>query len=410
MTTEIERGSSPAAEVTDRIRLFGLGSAGTTERVRPLRISTMQEMLLLEAMMRGTGGLDRNQFAQNPWGFPFIPFPEPAGVFNGHHRVLIPDGTSINIGQHPIYWIDESLTTPTEDEEKDPARWCVRMFYLIMGFGLWTQELQWISAPCMKLQVQSIGSVEYENYIKGFESGLSEVRYTVNDLLVPLDVIERESRKAIAECLRLQRTAWTAYRTEQLAAYEYSQRLITDLEFTPWKGLSEELGTLCSEIAQAASENLSLSLWIDPLYDCIGKIVRFFDTLEANNVVLSAVSLRTQSASVNEYNRIYNGIAQYQEKIVESGYEYQLNDAANKMISNSTDVSDPDHFAKLYRVAENIYLNLERRLRLQTVNYARILNDQDPFATYTEMEIIHSDEGNIGQDNLPSLRSIASRY
>lgn len=396
--------------MTNRIRLFGLGSGGTTQLVKPLRISTMQEMLLLEAMMRGTGGLDRGQFAQNPWGFPFIPFPSGSGDYNGSYRIQIPEGTSINIGQHPIFWIDESLTTPTEDEQNDPARWCVRMFYLIMGFGLWSEDLQWISAPCMKLKVQSIGGVEYENYVKGFESSLSDVRYTAEDLYIPLEAIEHEAKQAIAKCVRLQKASWTAYRTEQLAAYKHSVRLITDPDFTPWMKLSDELAEVCGAIGEASAGNESLSLLVDPLYESIGKIISFFDSLEANIVILSAVSLRSHSASVDEYNRLYNGIAQYQTKIIESGYESQLQEAVNEMMNNATSDSDAEHFARIYRIAENIYVNIERRVKLQTVNYARILSDQEPFATYTEMEIIHSTEGNIGVDNLPSLRAISSRY
>ena len=409
MTTQVGQESNPSEDITDRIRLLGLGEAGDTSKVTPLRLNTMQEMLFLEAMMRGEG-LDRSQFAQNPWGFPFMPFPASNGRLNGVYPILVPEGTPITIGQHPIYWIDENLTRPTEDEQRDPSRWCVRMFYLIMGFGLWNDRNQWISAPCMKLEVQSIGSVEYENYLQGFESSLENVRYTVDDLIVPLEVIEREASRAIHRCQQIQRDSWTSYRTEQLTAYEYSLRLLTDLDYTPWHNYSDELAEICAQIATASEERQSLSEYVDPLFGVVSEIVKFFDRLETNNVILSAISLKSHAANVNEYNRISAGIAQFRSNIKESGYANQLQEAANKMINDATEDSGPEHFTKIYQKAENLYLNIERRLKLQTVNYARVLSDQEPFATYTEMEIIESGDENIGLDNLPSLSALSSKY
>jgi len=149
--------------------------------VKPFRLSTPTEISVLRKVFVRISGLKVGQFAENGFGFPFIPFPE-IDAQNPNRTKLSPANTSSRFLFHPIYWVDPRITQPTEAEYEDPARWSIRMFYELLSFGLLNPEtLQWLN-PAMVKGINYTPS-DVNNLLNDAPSVLDSVRFHDEDRL-----------------------------------------------------------------------------------------------------------------------------------------------------------------------------------------------------------------------------------
>src|SRR5699024_9776197 len=114
---------------------------GKVLNIQPFTMITSAQRTVMERFMEETSGLTRKEFSANSWGFPIIPIPKVRRA-NGRTR-LAPNTVKEDFLGHPIYWINPELTQfdPKRETEEE---WSIRMFYLILGMGYWTDDLMWI--------------------------------------------------------------------------------------------------------------------------------------------------------------------------------------------------------------------------------------------------------------------------
>lgn len=177
-------------------------------------------------------GLETKQLAVNSFGYPFIPIPEVRR--NGDRVRLAPRNANIDFLGHPIYWIDPELSERREGETNE--QWNVRMFYLILSFGMF-DGLEWIDF----LTVRGIES-EYtsmgESPIIAYHSNAinhcfaDEPQFRLlgeGDRVIPAEDTERAAERALATLDNIQTEDKDAYESSLEDAYA----LLVSQFFTP---------------------------------------------------------------------------------------------------------------------------------------------------------------------------------
>lgn len=166
--------------------------------IRPLTIVPSPRKFALDSVFSESSGLSRDQFASNSWGFPPIPIPE-WRTGNQIYR-----GAPKNVNQefigHPIYWIDPKLSDMMDGETREA--WSIRMFYLILGFGYWSNPedvARWIDYPKSKGVEHSFSDMQIYHQPGNPPCGYDRVGMLgKEDLKVPLSEIEEHTSLVIA--------------------------------------------------------------------------------------------------------------------------------------------------------------------------------------------------------------------
>ena len=106
-------------KVMERLVRSGQLDTSVTRRVQLFRVSTIHEMVAMRVLMEDESGLAqrRNEFVENPWGFPYVPVPRFRRANTAGLR-LAPEHISFEWFGHPIYWIDPELTRFREEEKR----------------------------------------------------------------------------------------------------------------------------------------------------------------------------------------------------------------------------------------------------------------------------------------------------
>lgn len=171
-----------------------------------MKLLSSEEKSRLEKAFVFMTGLRRDQFAMNSWGFPFIPIPEPREN-NGRVR-LAPSNLRRDFMGHPIYWIDPELTAWNPEEEPE-EHWCIRMFYLIMAFGLWGKKdtRQWVDFIQWRMATMGL-SIDFtdDDYDAYHLSNIPPSRFDQlqllrdDDMRIPESQWSREFEETIRRC------------------------------------------------------------------------------------------------------------------------------------------------------------------------------------------------------------------
>lgn len=374
-----------AEDFIEQMKVFGLGSSGDLSQVRPFRISTMQETTIMRAVFMKVSGLNSEQFAENPWGFPFVPYPTPNRSTSKRHTITIPENVSFDFAGHPIFWIDTRLTAPTRAESIDPARWSVRMFYLMLALGLMEPDtLQWVHGPRGK--GVSMSESDLHNHINDFDSPLDKVRYTAQDLAVPYEEVVAQANVALAQVENLQERQWTVYREEQKRALAEGQAILSGDE-SEWESIDENIRDITNKVVAATTKGNkgAATELVGPAYDEAERLVNLINRYERLCVILASPVLRAQSRSSSSYTSVATAMQMYNHSVINGGYEDVINKAVEQLFEATS--LDVDQFVIFSNTAANLYLDVHRRLDLGVENFQLVENGEQPYRDYSEMQM-----------------------
>lgn len=372
-----------AEDFIEQMKVFGLGSSGSLSQVRPFRISTMQETTIMRAVFMKVSGLNSEQFAENPWGFPFVPYPTQNRSTSKTRNVMVPENISFEYAAHPIFWIDPRLTAPTRSESIDPARWSVRMFYLMLALGVMDPEsLKWVSGPRGK--GVSMSESDLHNHIHDFDSNLSKVLYTTQDLAVPYEDVVDQANVALTQVETLQERQWNVYRAEQKSALHAGQAILAGDE-AEWESIEENIREITEQVVKMTAKGVKSTELIAPAYDEAGRLVELINRYERLCVILASPVMRAQARSSSSYTSVATAMQMYNHSVINGGYEEVINKSVEELFS-ATSV-DVDQFVNYSTTAANLYLDVHRRLDLAVENFQLVESGEQPYRDYTEMQM-----------------------
>lgn len=381
--TGAEVPGDKAEDFIKQMKVFGLGSNGSLSQVRPFRISTMQETTIMRAVFMKVSGLNSEQFAENPWGFPFVPYPTPNRSSSTSRMVMVPENVNFSYAGHPIFWIDTRLTQPTRAESIDPARWSVRMFYLMLALGLMDPEtLQWISGPRGK--GVSMSESDLHNHIHDFDSNLSKVLYTAQDLAIPYEDVVAQANIALAQVENLQERQWTVYREEQKSALSSGQKILAGSE-EEWESIEDNIREITEQVVKLTAKGIKATELIAPAYDEANRLIQLINRYERLCVILASPVMRAQSRSSSSYTSVATAMQMYNHSVINGGYEEIINHSVEQLFEATS--MDVDQFVIFGNTAANLYLDVHRRLDLAVENFQLVESGEQPYRDFTEMQM-----------------------
>lgn len=334
--------------------------------IRPFRLSTSVEIATMRRVFVRLSGLNVGQFAENSFGFPFIPYPE-IDPTNVDKVKLSPANTSPAFVFHPIYWIDPRLTAPTEEEFKDPARWSVRMFYELLSFGLLNPEtLQWLNPAVVRGVKYSPADID--SFLNSAPSVLDQVVFR-DDERIPgyssSDVLEA-TEVALERIRAIQQREVSRIRALRNSALADTQAVMSGTD--NWRTIYERLAKVATEIDQSRASGMPISSYVDEVYAAKTDVARYLASIDDAILGLS-YDIADQSSYSNDAIVKFAAIAALTKrgKGLVSKYESELdNYLANLFTKNPT----VDGNSMMVAVV-NMYNNVMERLALAYRNFER---------------------------------------
>lgn len=367
--------------------------------IRPFRLSTVQEMISLRVVVEDESNLrqSNNEFIENPWGFPFIPVPNWSVADREKRMRLAPKRISYEWIGHPIYWIDPKLTRLRKAEVKDPARWAVRMYYLILAFGLFDirgHDVRWVNA--LRARGMNYTEEEWENYARGYDTEFEEIYYGTNDLKVPISRVEESYQTALKHIGRIQKREMDQFNARRAVAFKEGVTIIreTTSENSPIKRALADATGITKAIAKIVTEGAvvrykgetveSVSQLIDPLFENVRRVIALIKQLDSRALILSAPVIRESTISRLQYSAIATSLANYHSFTVPEQIEGKLNRLAQEL-ANANDSWGPEEFNRYQSAVRKELDNSWGKVQLALANYQRVENGLPPFANAYEM-------------------------
>lgn len=351
--------------------------------VRPFRISSLTEMILTRKAVVQATGLAVGDFTENPWGFPYIPHPAPTVGARGDER-LVPAAIRFTHSGHPMFWIDARLTEMTETERRDPVRWAVRMFYLMLGFGLIDRDsLQWYNAPATRGVVYS--EADLRNYLGDLPSALDDVRFAEADLRMPLARVNAAAAEALTRIDEIRNRESERYATLQRTALADGRRMLED--DTAWRAIDAELNRVALAVAAAARAGQPVSAHIDAAFAAKDRAVDHLTHLDALALILSVPVLATQAYTSSLLARVISLTSQYTTSTLKRAYALQLEEVLSRMFQSGGFRDDSERGTLLGGRAASERAAALERLRLSVENFTRRAAGEVPFTSASEREV-----------------------
>lgn len=353
--------------------------------IQPFRISTMTELLLSRKIFIQASGLQVGEFVENSWGFPFIPKPQ-LDLASESGR-LVPAHIRSEYVAHPIFWIDPRLTDMTSEEQRDPARWNIRMFYLLLGFGLLDGDsLKWYNGP--ESANVSYNEADIKNYLGGFPSALDRVRFTQNDLLIPLSEIMAQVAKAIARIDQLKAGERERITTMQRAAVRDGNAL---LKSDPtWEALIVKINQKASTISEAGRNRAPISPYVDETYALRDEIIAYLSNIDSVSLILTVPVLQDVALTTSAYSKVVSLATNFQSNVIEGKYRTALEAVMDRLLNGGGFSNDTEHATVFGQVVTRLREDAVQNLALALENFGRRENNQPVYASQTEREILSS--------------------
>lgn len=377
-------------------------TADPASEIQPFNLISQSERTGLAQIMGKSSGLGVDQIASNPFGFPCIPIPVERTTRMGKIR-LAPSNVNDDFIGHPIYWISPEFTTfdPTEETEE---QWSVRMFFIIMGMGLWTEDLQWIDYPHTKGYDYS-DEKDLEEYRSDAPDSVSKMDdlhiLDEDDFEIPAETVYSSYVVATDNLSSMIQSEYGEYLQDYARALAHAKHifgedpfngdLVIDSDDSFW---SNQIFPLFDPISEKydhrfkdEGKNVVLSDLIDEMVQAADKfqgIVRAFDKASS---LLSIPIMQQYSSREDTFAYLISYMGLSNETTKESGGAYDL----SKPIMEVTSQSDKQHRGafdeNVINAAFLVYESAWRRLRLAFSNSLRLEDEQEPLADYTELEM-----------------------
>jgi len=246
--------------------------------VKPFRLSSATEISTLRRVFTRISGLNVGQFAENGFGFPFIPFPE-IDENKPNRTKLSPANTAERFLFHPIYWIDPRLTAPTDSELSDPARWSIRMFYELLSFGLLNPEtLQWLNPAIVK--GVSYTPADINSLVNDAPSVLDAVVFRDEDRLPNYsssDVLEA-SDTALERIRAIQQREIKRIRSLRATAVADTELILSGRD--NWARIFDRLQVVANGIDGARNQGMPMASFVDEIYSAKIDIARYLSSAD----------------------------------------------------------------------------------------------------------------------------------
>ena len=391
--------SSTLDRIKDVERLIRAGQIDTsvTKRVQLFRVSTIQEMVAMRVLMEDESGLvqRRNEFVENPWGFPYVPVPRYRRANTPGLR-LAPDNISFEWFGHPVYWIDPELTRFREEEAKDPTRWAVRMYFLMIATGLMRKEegrTRWVNA----IRARGINYSEemWEQYRKGYETPeIDGVRWGIEDIEannLTIQDVEEATTKALETVAHIQKTVSRRFHTVQSRAFNDGHKIVVSANDKNGRIRTtiSEASKLTKEIGAAINKGEPVADLVDPLFNNAQSVIDLISEMDRCSMILSAPIIRETVVSRLEYATIATSLHNYEAKLRNDGEQHKITLAAQKLISLN-DRTDSEEFLVYQKAVTNALNNSWKKLKLCVTNHLRANQGQTPLSSHWEMDALNN--------------------
>lgn len=384
-------------KVMERLVRSGQLDTSVTRRVQLFRVSTIHEMVAMRVLMEDESGLAqrRNEFVENPWGFPYVPVPRFRRANTAGLR-LAPEHISFEWFGHPIYWIDPELTRFREEEAKDPTRWAIRMYFLMIAVGLMRKEegrTRWVNA----IRARGINYTEemHEQYRKGYETPeIDGVRWGIEDIErngLTIQGVEEATIKALQSVANIQKTVSRKYHTVQNRAFNDGRKLVLTAndENGRIRLAVSEASKLTKEISAAINEGKPVADFVDPLFNNAKDVIALISEMDRCSMILSAPIIRETVASRLEYATIATSLHNYEAKLRNDGEQHRITLAAQKLI-NLNDRTDKEEFLVYHKTVMTALNNSWKKLKLCVTNHLRANQGQTPLSSHWEMDALNN--------------------
>ena len=388
-------------------------SAGRSN-ITPFTMISHSERVALSKIMEESSGLSSQQVASNPFGFPCIPIPMDRPGPEGTTR-RVPVNVKDEFLGHPVFWISPEFTTfdPSQETEE---QWSIRMFFIIMGMGLWTEELNWIDYPYSKGYTYEDAD-DLEAYrSEDAPSRLDDIKVLDEDdmsidpetvyasYVVASDTLSGMIQNEYGEYIQDQARA-IAHAKHVLKNNPFDVDLTIDADDSFWTtqlfpmldGISEQYDSRFKP-GEPNTSAVTSDL-IDSMMEVSEKfksVLRAFDKA-TTLLAIPVVQQQTSRSDVFAYLISYMGLGAAHTE--QDGSEYDL----TSLIIQVT--SDPRHKQKgafdrqVINGAFRIYENAWRRLRFAYANYIAQENLGVTFEDYSELELYISTGSTRSSDN-----------
>jgi len=371
------------ADIIETLWAMGVPSSDMTDlsEVRPFRISSVGERLMLRAAMEQQFEISAEGIVENPWGFPYIPLPVKRTV-SASGQIIAPDTISFEGLGHPIFWIDPELTARTEIERAQPERWAIRMFYLIMALGMWDPEtLRWYNVP--RSQGVEYTHDDWAAYRQGMSSALDTVRpLGVDDLLQSLGAVAAQTSRALNECERLQSEAWAKYRAELSAAY--TTAVASTQESNEWREIDDRIARLTTSIAESLEGGVIPSSRVPEVYQCIDDLERVVKHVERSAIILSIPALSSSSMS----DRIAAAATALKAAEADVDVDVAMVRTEAQRLFELSVRSSPQDFVRLHKTATEVYMKAWRTLILSARNLIQASRGSTVYSSWEAFELV----------------------
>lgn len=365
-----------------------------------IKLAPYDEVVSLTNQFMSVSNLRRDQFATNSWGYPFIPIPE---VRDAYGRVrLAPKNVSKEFLGHPIYWVEPSLTCRLDHESEE--QWCLRMFYLLDAMSYWDENVQWVSylaAHEVELNDQDIKAyhlasnpeiqkVDHYPFLseKDFENGWT------------LDDVDTFYLEAIAACGEIVEEESLQSIMTQAKYYALSQRIMGPSLYDPsgdfndrtslWrKKFIPRLNRLLVHYRDVEKNGRDSQYAIPELHkdamsvmdDVIALMVMMNKAYAILKTAVDAHTLEVVNSSMMSMMLHKLSVLADSNNVMERAYQHLRSDMSQAF------AQEPDSavLKQCIRETQKEYRAAWRRLRLETVNYDRMIAGENIFVNYTSL-------------------------
>lgn len=358
------------------------------ERIKPLTITAISDAIVLQDAYALASGLKPNEgFVQNAWGFPIVPIPSSKKIEGIDTPHLVPDVINLKFFAHPIFWIDESISSPRSTEVDDPTRWAIRMFYTMLGLGLLHPDTyEWYDAPAVKLERYNTDDIR--NYREGIPSKLDSVVFTVEDFVpgVTLETIERSVEKALLRILDIQDQQVNKLRVLQTSAFEDAKKILKDDK--NWRKITREGQRISWKIRQEAIADRSISGYSDEMFENKEQAVHHLSNMGRIAQILSLRAMQSETYSTTMYAKLV-AISESLETTISSGsYSEQLDMLFERMFRGEGGFREDDEEETVYSASLAEYYNdALPRLDLAYSNFVQAAADKSLYNSLDERDL-----------------------
>lgn len=391
-------------KVMERLIRSGQIDTGVTRNIRMFRVSTIHEMVAMRVLVEDSSGLvqRKNEFIENPWGFPYVPVPRFRRA-SGDGLRLAPDHISYEWLGHPVYWLDPELTRFRESEVKDPTRWAVRMHYLMVAVGLMRSKdgrTSWVDA----IRARGIDYSEetWEQYRKGYETPeIDGVKWGIEDIEangLTIQDVEEATTHALQTIAHVQKTASRTFHAVQNRAFRDGYKLVTNANKKDDRigSAVSEASRLTKEITAAIVNGKPLADLVDPLFKNADDVIALVSEMGRCSMILSAPVIRETVVGRLEYAMISTTLHNYEVKLRNDDGQNKVTLAAQKLI-NLNDRTDEQEFLVYQNAVMTALNNSWKKLKLCVTNHLRASQGQTPLSSHWEMDALN----NMGANESP---------